>query len=62
MAIVSSASISSETRIAPSCAVEPAPMVAARPMPEITGAAMRTLRKAEKKPVSASTPMLPSEL
>ena len=62
IAIDSSASISSLTRMAPSCAVEPAPMVAARPMPAMTGAAMRTLMKAAKKPVSASTPMLPSEL
>ncbi|SLA57079.1 Uncharacterised protein [Mycobacteroides abscessus subsp. abscessus] len=37
-------------------------MVAARPIPAMTGAAMRTLMKAAKKPVSASTPILPSEL
>ncbi len=62
MAMVSRASISSLTRIAPNCAVAPAPIVAARAMPEITGTAMRTLMNAEKKPVSASTPMLASEL
>ena len=62
MAIDSSASISSLIRIAPNCAVTPAPNVAASPMPATTGAAMRTLMKADRKPVSASMPMLPSEL
>ncbi len=62
IAITSSASISSETRIAPSWAVEPAPMVAASPIPAMVGAAIRTLMNAAKKPVSASTPMLPREL
>ena len=61
MAITSSASISSEIRMAPSCAVAPAPIVAARAIPAVTGAAMRTLMNAAKKPVSASTPMSPSE-
>ncbi len=57
----STASISSDTRMAPSCAVAPAPMVAASAMPAITGATTRTLRKADRKPVSASMPMLPSD-
>ncbi len=56
MPITSSASISSEMRIAPSCAVAPAPMVAARAMPAVTGAMIRTLMYAETKPVNASTP------
>ena len=60
-AIASTASISSATRMAPSCAVVPAPMVAASAMPAITGATMRTLRNADRKPVSASMPMLPSD-
>ena len=47
--------------MAPSCAVAPAPMVAASAMPAMTGATMRTLRKADRKPVSASMPMLPSD-
>ncbi len=62
MPIDSSASISSLIRIAPSCAVTPAPNVAARPMPATTGAEMRTLMNAARNPVSASMPMLPSEL
>ncbi|SKX93326.1 Uncharacterised protein [Mycobacteroides abscessus subsp. abscessus] len=60
--MVSSASISSLTRMAPNCAVAPAPIVAASAIPAITGTAMRTLMKAEKNPVNASTPMLASEL
>ena len=62
MPIDSSASISSLIRIAPSCAVTPAPNVAASPIPATTGAAMRTLMNAARNPVSASMPMLPSEL
>ena len=62
MAIDSRASISSLTRIAPSWAVTPAPKVAAKPIPATTGAEMRTLMNAARKPVSASMPMLPSEL
>ena len=50
MPITSSASISSLIRIAPSCAVAPAPMVAARAMPAISGAISRTLKNAEAKP------------
>ncbi len=49
-------------RIAPNCAVTPAPKVAANPIPATTGAAMRTLMNAARNPVSASMPMLPSEL
>ncbi|SKS47789.1 Uncharacterised protein [Mycobacteroides abscessus subsp. abscessus] len=60
-AMVSSASISSATRMAPNCAVVPAPIVAAIAMPATTGATMRTLRNADRKPVSASIPMLPSD-
>nr|CRL82861.1 hypothetical protein CPGR_06088 [Mycolicibacter nonchromogenicus] len=47
--------------MAPSWAVVPAPMVAASAIPATTGATIRTLRKADKKPVNASIPMLPSE-
>ncbi len=60
--IDSSASISSLIRIAPNCAVTPAPNVAANPIPATTGAAIRTLMNAAKKPVNASMPILPSEL
>ena len=62
IAIASSASISSLIRMAPSCAVTPAPKVAAKPIPATTGAAMRTLMNAARNPVSASMPILPSEL
>ena len=41
IAIISSASISSLTRIAPSCAVKPAPTVAVSAMPAMAGAASR---------------------
>ena len=44
-------------RMAPNCAVAPAPMVAAMPTPAVNGAIRRTLKKAEAKPVSASTPI-----
>lgn len=36
-------------------------MVAASAMPAITGATTRTFRKADRNPVSASMPMLPSD-
>ena len=55
--MTSSASISSLIRIAPSWAVAPAPMVAAMPTPAVSGAISRTLKKADAKPVRASTPM-----
>ena len=42
-AMTSRASISSLMRMAPSCAVVPAPMVAANPTPAVTGAITRTL-------------------
>ena len=47
--------------MAPNWAVVPAPMVAANAMPAMTGATIRTLRNADRKPVSASMPMLPSD-
>ena len=62
IAITSSASISSLTRIAPSCAVKPAPTVAVSAMPAIAGAASRVFTYAATKPDSALTPMLPSEV
>ena len=62
IAMASNASISSLIRMAPNCAVTPAPKVAAKPIPATTGAAIRTLMKAAKNPVSASMPILPSEL
>jgi len=62
MAMASSASISWLIRMAPSCAVTPAPNVAAKPTPATTGAVMRTLMKAAKNPVKASMPILPREL
>jgi hypothetical protein len=62
MAMDSSASISSLMRMAPSCAVTPAPNVAAKPIPATTGATRRTLRNADKNPVNASMPISPSEL
>ena len=62
IAIASNASISSLIRMAPNCAVTPAPKVAAKPIPATTGAAIRTLMNAAKNPVSASMPILPSEL
>ena len=51
IAMDSSASISWLIRMAPSCAVTPAPKVAARPIPATTGAEIRTLMKAARKPV-----------
>ncbi len=47
--------------MAPNWAVAPAPMVAASAMPAITGATTRTFRNADRKPVNASIPMLPSD-
>ena len=47
--------------MAPNWAVAPAPMVAASAIPAITGATTRTFRNADRKPVSASMPMLPSD-
>ncbi|AMC49179.1 Uncharacterised protein [Mycobacterium tuberculosis] len=61
MPITSSASISSLIRMAPNCAVAPAPTVAASATPETMGAATRVLASAAKNPVNASTPMLPSD-
>ena len=58
MPITSSASISSLMRMAPSCAVAPAPMVAASATPAVAGAMNRTLRNAPRKPVRASIPTL----
>lgn len=55
------ASISSEIRMAPISAVAPAPTVAACDWPVTIGAVSRTLTIAARKPVKASTPMLPSE-
>ena len=55
-AITSSASISSEIRIAPSCAVKPQPTVAASASPATSGAISRVLKYAEMKPVSADVP------
>ena len=61
MPITSRASISSEMRMAPNSAVAPAPTVAASASPVTTGAVSRTLTMAARKPVKASTPILPSE-
>ena len=61
MPITSRASISSLMRMAPSSAVAPAPTWRPAPGPRRPGAAMRTLISAAKKPVKASTPMLPSD-
>jgi hypothetical protein len=61
MPITSRASISSLMRMAPSSAVAPAPTTAASATPDTNGAADRTLIIAAKKPVNASTPMLPSD-
>ena len=61
MPITSRASISSEIRMAPISAVAPAPTVAANASPVTTGAVRRTLTMAARKPVNASTPILPRE-
>ncbi|CAG6919130.1 hypothetical protein PICSAR240_04404 [Mycobacterium avium subsp. paratuberculosis] len=58
--MTSSASISSLMRIAPNCAVAPAPIVAASARPAVQGAIIRTFKNAERNPVNASTPMLDS--
>ena len=55
--MTSSASISSLIRIAPSCAVAPAPIVAASAMAAVAGAINRTLKNADANPVNASTPI-----
>ena len=57
MPITSSASISSLIRMAPSCAVAPAPMVADSATAVVAGAISRTLKKADANPVRASTPI-----
>src|SRR3954465_6923499 len=56
IAITSSASTSSEIRIAPSCAVKPQPTVAASAMPATSGAISRVLKYAETKPENAAVP------
>ena len=56
IAITSSASTSSEIRIAPSWAVNPQPTVAARAMPATSGAISRVLKYAETKPEKAAVP------
>ncbi len=52
--ITSRASISSLIRIAPSCAVAPAPMVAANAIAAVSGEISRTLKNADANPVNAS--------
>src|SRR4051794_27118975 len=56
IAITSSASTSSEIRIAPSWAVKPQPTVAARAMPATRGAISRVLKYADTKPENAAVP------
>ncbi len=56
-AIASSASISSEIRIAPSCAVKPVPTLAANAIDATTGASSRVLAIAESIPDSDVMPM-----
>ena len=60
--MTSSASISSLMRIAPSCAVAPAPMVAANAMAAVNGVTSRVLTNADANPISASTPISESWL
>ena len=55
-AITSSASISSEIRIAPSCAVNPHPTVADNASPAASGATSRVSKYAAMNPVSADVP------
>lgn len=55
--IASRASTSSLMRIAPSCAVNPAPTVAERARPATSGAISRVLKYAEMKPVKAAVPI-----
>ncbi|GAA3433671.1 hypothetical protein GCM10018954_032750 [Kutzneria kofuensis] len=54
--ITSSASTSSEIRIAPSWAVNPQPTVADNARPADSGATSRVSKYAEMKPVSAEVP------
>ena len=56
IAITSSASTSSEIRIAPSWAVKPQPTVAASAMPATSGAISRVLKYADTKPENAAVP------
>ena len=56
MPITSSASISSLIRIAPICAVAPAPIVADNATGVVPGTMSRTLKNADANPVSASMP------
>ena len=56
-AITSVASISSEMRIAPSSAVNPAPTCAASVMPAMSGVISRVFANADTKPVNASAPI-----
>ena len=56
-AITSSASTSSEMRMAPSWAVKPQPTVAARAMPATSGAISRVLKYADTKPENAAVPI-----
>ena len=56
-AITSSASTSSEMRIAPSWAVKPHPTVAASAMPATSGAISRVLKYADTKPENAAVPI-----
>ena len=55
--MTSRASISSEMRMAPSCAVNPAPTCAARAIPAISGVISRVLATEEMMPVNASAPI-----
>ena len=55
--MVSSASISSEIRIAPSWAVNPAPTVATSALPAMSGATSRVLKYAVTKPEKADVPI-----
>lgn len=50
-------STSSLMRMAPSCAVKPAPTVAERARPATSGAISRVLKYAEMKPVNAAVPI-----
>jgi hypothetical protein len=54
--MTSSASTSSDTRMAPSCAVKPAPTVADSARPATSGAISRVLKYAEMNAVKFATP------
>ncbi|MDQ0763268.1 hypothetical protein QF027_005903 [Streptomyces canus] len=54
--MTSSASVSSLIRIAPSCAVNPAPTVADRASPATSGAISRVLKYAERKATKLDVP------